>query len=134
MSNYNILNINKDIEYFYYKYTIEIKDNFNVENEKKCIVKSMDQILIKTGFHAETGSEFIARIDLDELNKFNSNVAFINRNQIPFDHLNENEEIVYSIAGQQEYLTQSSLAYPNPFTDYIIIKNINYNKSCHLKL
>lgn len=50
-------------EVFYYQYTIEAKDNFIVPSGKDAVLESVNEVILKPGFHAQNGSTFTAKID-----------------------------------------------------------------------
>ncbi|MFI1743908.1 tyrosinase family protein [Thalassobellus sediminis] len=52
-------------EVFYYQYTIEAKDDFIIPSSKKAKFESVNNIILKPGFHAQEGSGFIAKLDTD---------------------------------------------------------------------
>ncbi|MFI1771292.1 tyrosinase family protein [Thalassobellus citreus] len=58
-------------EVFYYQYTIEAKNDFIIPSTKKAKFESVNNIILKPGFHAQGGSEFIAKLDADsDINTF----------------------------------------------------------------
>ena len=50
---------------FYYQYTIEAKNNFIVPSGKTALLESVNEVILKPGFHAQSGSSFTAKIDTD---------------------------------------------------------------------
>lgn len=63
--SYSVSNNYHAQEVFYYQYKIEAKNNFTVPNGKNAKVESVNEIILKPGFSAITGSTFVAKIDQD---------------------------------------------------------------------
>lgn len=63
--SYAVTNAYHSEEVFYYQYTIEAKEDFIIPSEKKAKFESVNDIILKPGFHAKNGSEFIAKLDTD---------------------------------------------------------------------
>lgn len=65
LHDYSVTNNDLSEEVFYYQFTIEAENNFIVPNGKIAKIESVNEIILKPGFHAEGGSQFIAKIDSD---------------------------------------------------------------------
>lgn len=65
LHNYTVANTYHPVENFYYRDTIEVKDNFMVPAFKSVEVESVKLVILKPGFHAQEGSTFTAKIDQD---------------------------------------------------------------------
>ncbi|WP_298534083.1 tyrosinase family protein [uncultured Algibacter sp.] len=65
LHDYSVTNNDLPEEVFYYQFTIEAENNFIVPNGKVAKIESVNEVILKPGFHAESGSQFIAKIDLD---------------------------------------------------------------------
>lgn len=65
LDNYIVSNTYKPREYFYYRYTIEAGDGFLVPSGSSAIVESLGEVVLKPGFTALTGADFVASIDTE---------------------------------------------------------------------
>lgn len=65
LSNYSVNNDFLTEEVFYYQYLIEAKDNFIIPTGKVSKIESVNEVILKPGFHAQSGSTFTAKIDTD---------------------------------------------------------------------
>lgn len=65
LDKYTVNNTTKTPEFFGYQFTIEAENDFEVPNNKSCEFASCNEVVLKKGFHARSGSDFLARIDQD---------------------------------------------------------------------
>lgn len=66
LDEYTVSNTYNNQETFYYQYDIEVGSNFYVPTGKDASVISHNKIVLKPGFLAEDGSNFVARIETGE--------------------------------------------------------------------
>jgi tyrosinase len=89
---------------FYYQYTIEAKDNFIVPNNSETLLESVSEVILKPGFHAQSGSSFTAKIDTDNDITTTSRIPFNNIPRKPSKFLNYRIiEDVYSQEGIENF-------------------------------
>lgn len=113
LDNYSVSNTYHDVENFYYQYVIEAGNNFNVPNAAHCNITSLTEVVLKPGFTAAPGSEFIASIE----NLAARNANPIVRNKKPFDNI-EYLLIDFDTGGFKNKHIELGI-YPNPFIDYV---------------
>ncbi len=101
LEDYTVNNTYRPREMFYYKYTIEAKNNFTIPPEKNCSVTSAKRVHLKPGFHAQKGAVFIAKINAENVRK-------------PEDEVRSDLDV---------------MVYPNPFMERITIRSGNTNDS-----
>ncbi len=65
LDKYTVANTSTTDEKFGYQFLIESKDNFTIPSGKSATFKSCDKIHLLPGFHAESGSNFHAKVDTD---------------------------------------------------------------------
>ncbi|MEK6478632.1 tyrosinase family protein [Catalinimonas sp. 4WD22] len=65
LDQYQVSNTYRDVEVFYYQYTIQAENNFVVPAGKAAHFESVSEIVLKPGFEAKSGSTFTAKIDQD---------------------------------------------------------------------
>lgn len=88
---------------FYYQFTIEAKNNFIVPSGSNALMESVNEVILKPGFHAQSGSAFTARIDADNDITTSSRLAFNNEPLKPSRFLNYRIiEDVYSQEGKEK--------------------------------
>lgn len=75
LDQYQVSNTYRDVEVFYYQYTIQAENNFVVPAGKAAHFESVSEIVLKPGFEAKSGSTFTAKIDQD--NNMNTNARSI---------------------------------------------------------
>lgn len=122
LDNYEVRNIYRSLEKFYYQYTIQAQEAFIVPANGNCHIESVNEIILRPGFLAESGSNFIASIDNTDQRK--TGINKIVRNQIPFDH-NESDLInVYGSVEKYDVEGQLTSIYPNPFQTELSIENL----------
>lgn len=74
--DYTVSNTYRAQENFYYQYTIEAKNNFIIPSGKDAKLESVNNIILKPGFHAQNGSDFLAKIDTDnDINTTNKTIS-----------------------------------------------------------
>ena len=122
LDNYEVQNIYRSLEKFYYQFTIHVEDAFIVPSNANCQIESVNEIILKPGFLAQSGSNFIASIDNTIGSKARSNK--IVRNQIPFDHKETDFIDVYSSLDNSDFESQLTSIYPNPFKSEFLIHNL----------
>lgn len=135
LEDYTVSNTYRPQENFYYQYTIESGNNFIVPATKDCKFESVNEILLTPGFHAENGSDFLAKIDSDAdlgttaRSAVESKVGISN----PFDENINTQIIVFN-----EELTSDDVTilktFPNPFTDKIYINLSNTVEECKIEV
>ncbi len=122
LDNYEVGNIYRSLEKFYYQFTIHVEDSFIVPSSANCQIESVNEIILKPGFLAQSGSNFIASIDNSIGSKTRNNK--IVRNQIPFDHTETDFIDVYSSLENSDFESQLTSIYPNPFKSEFLILNL----------
>lgn len=133
LEDYEVSNSNLENEYFYYQYQINISNNFIVPSGNTSTVESIDQILIKPGFYAESGSNFIAKIDDQILSKSNAKQFIVTRNQIPFEQFEDDFVNLYESFDKdiEKYLP---VTYPNPFHEKLIIDRLKMGETYQISV
>lgn len=132
MNNYTVRNVHNTQETFYYQYTIEAGNNFVIPSGKNAKFESMNEIVLNPGFHAQQGSGFIAKIDVD--NNINTDARLASgkeSTQKPF----ENIDILNNAYDQESFKNEMALKlYPNPSKDYLTIEFDNPCIACEYEL
>ncbi len=128
LTNYTVSNTYRSLENFYYQYTIQAGMNFIVPSGKNAKFESVNQILLKPGFHAQNGSAFLAKIDTDNNIGTSAKTAIVrsNENKKAFDNIVVVENAY--IYRDEDIITNNNITfYPNPFESYI---NIEFKEDC----
>ncbi len=134
LEDYTVNNTYRSQENFYYQYTIEAKNNFIIPSGKNCKFESVNNIVLKPGFHAKNGSAFLAKIDTDNNINTNAreNTVVVKSNKKPFENLNIVQN-AYLSENHNDY-SKELLVYPNPFTDKITIKVSDKSNNYSVKI
>ena len=122
LENYTVSNTYSSQETFYYQYTIEVADNFVVPSGKNAIVESVNEVILKSGFHAQNGSSFFVKIDNDNNITTNAKLSLTNqvtRNQKTFENITVLEDAYETILSSKDV---SLTVYPNPAANHINIE------------
>lgn len=119
LENYTVSNSVLAEEIFYYQYTIEAKNSFTVPTGKSAKFESVNEIILKPGFHAEEGSVFTAKIDTDNnINTSAKNIAKKNNS--------DTEEV-----DSEDWFIKLS---PNPASNYIVIEFDKTVEVCNIQV
>ena len=134
LDNYTVSNTYNPEETFYYQFTIEVKDNFMVPSGTSTRIESVNNIIFRPGFFAESGASMIATIDqqLPVPGIEGGGVSTkIRRNQIPFDEVGELENIVFN---EDDLIDDVVVikSFPNPFTNKITIEVSKKVEQCNV--
>jgi tyrosinase len=133
LDNYIVSNTYKPEEVFYYQYVIEAgEDGFIVPPNRAARMESLNSVVLKPGFFAQSGARFTARIDL--ANSGNSAKSFdvLVDNQKPFENVKVFKDIVWEENDKDDtpiFMT----TFPNPFTNKITIK-LNKRTDCSIEV
>lgn len=137
LDNYSVSNTHQPIENFYYQYTIEAGDNFNVPNGTSCEIESVNEIVLNPGFLAETGATFTAKIDIDN----DITTASRNENEIarfsPIEFGSDLPDDVYetnNILGNDSFEDLNMQLYPNPFRSRFTLNLDQKLSEVHVKI
>lgn len=122
LDNYVVRNIHRTLEKFYYQFTIQTQDDFIVPANANCQMESLNEIVLRPGFLAESGSNFLASIDNSDPSK--SGINKIIRNQIPFDHDESDLINIYGLVEENDLNGQLTSIHPNPFQSEFLIENL----------
>jgi len=137
LENYTVSNTYNTQENFYYQYTIQVGDNFIVPNTKNCKIESVNEIVLTPGFTAENGSDFVAKIDIDNDVSTLSRGGTESRKGIynPFTY---HESIIYNAYEIDKNSLNSSTIlinyFPNPFKNIIHIKLSKTIENCKIEI
>lgn len=121
LHDYVVSNKTKDVENFYYQYSINVGEGFEVPENKKSIIKSCNEINLQPGFEAVHGSNFIAAIDKTSKTPQLSTFAHTSRkNFFDYDPALQNDHAYDDIVKLADIVNVS--VYPNPFKDVVTIE------------
>mgnify|MGYP002785061432 CR=1 FL=1 len=124
LENYTVTNTYNAQENFYYQYRIEAKNNFSVPNAANCKMESVNEVVLLPGFVAETGSDFIAKIDDDSNILTRPAKKDLASRYKPFDGIDYTHIMIFDNNDMTGFIT--SKVNPNPFTDKL---NVGFNKA-----
>lgn len=115
LDNYTVNNTYNTQELFFYQYTIQTGNNFQIPANRNARIESMSTIRLEPGFHAFNGSTFTAAIG-DGSGQRSSPV--IMRNTLPWDDRGiPIDWDAYRPADMKAKVVEKVHIYPNPFTD-----------------
>lgn len=132
LDNYEVRNFYRSLEKFYYQFSIHVEDDFIVPSNANCQIESLNEIILKPGFLAQSGSNFIASID--NTNGSKARINKIVRNQIPFDHKESDFIDVYGSLENSDIESQLISIYPNPFKSEFLIQNLIEGKTYEVSI
>lgn len=124
LNDYSVSNTFRSLENFYYQYTIEVGDDFFIEDGKNARIESQNEVVLKPGFFASRGSNFIASIDVPVPLKSIRNFEKNQRNSMPFEEIANYKSDFYMedvLLLEEENI--SLKVYPNPFAERIVIES-----------
>lgn len=133
LDDYTVSNTYNSTENFFYQYTIEVGNNFNIPNGTDCEIESVNEIVFEPGFFAESGATFTAKIgDIvvsqsrsDGESKFKYN-PFDFKGDINDNAYEGNESLLAVEEDKPITINPSVSQYPNPFDDKF---NLNFENS-----
>ncbi len=137
LDSYSVSNTHHPIENFYYQYTIEVGNDFTIPNSTNCEIESVNEIVLKPGFFAESGAIFTAKIDTD------NDITTLTRSDItqnrynPIDFGSDIDNNAYEqqkILGFEEFNTLKTQLYPNPFRNKFTLNFDQIVKSCSVEI
>jgi tyrosinase len=124
LHDYSVSNSFRALEKFYYQYTIEVGDAFFIEDGKNARIESRNEVLLKPGFFAANGSNFMASIDISDPLKSIERFEKNDRDLMPFEDIADYESDFYL---EEETVSmgenESLKVYPNPFSERIVIES-----------
>ncbi|MEO5789229.1 MAG: tyrosinase family protein [Gelidibacter sp.] len=126
LNNYIVSNTYRPEEIFYYQYRIEVGNNFIIPEGANCRIESVNEIKLLPGFVADSGSKFVASIDVATTQQRPQNKV---RAKNPYNY---DENINTAIIWEEDNKDDTPIiidSYPNPFSDKITIK-LNKNTNC----
>ncbi len=120
LDDYTVNNTYNPEELFFYQYTIQAGDGFEVPAGRTARIESTTTVRLLPGFHAANGSSFTAAIGNGTMGM--RDYPIIMRNQVPWD--NRGVPIRWNACGGYDEHAKTVFAgdikvYPNPFTDHI---------------
>ena len=121
LDNYTVNNTYNSQENFYYQYTIEVGGNFIVPKGKSAKVESVNQIILKPGFHAQNGSTFTAKIDTDNniIANARTSSGSITRNKKAYNNVIINKNAYQNVSLSDAISVD---LFPNPAPNYLRVK------------
>ncbi|NER13994.1 T9SS type A sorting domain-containing protein [Leptobacterium flavescens] len=134
LDNYTVSNTHNPEETFYYQFSIEVGDNFIAPSGTSSRIESVNNILLRPGFRAESGASFVATIDTAPITngiQGRDRSSEIVRNQKPFDEVGELENVIFT---DEDLVDDVVLikSFPNPFTNKITIEVSKNIKECSI--
>ncbi len=130
LENYSVSNTYNTQENFYYQYTIELGDNFVVPSGRNAKTESVTEVILKPGFHAQSGSSFVAKIDNNNNAKLTLAKKII-QNKKAFDNIITLKDAYGTILSSKNI---SLTIYPNPTLNHIKIEIKSQFSSGMLKI
>lgn len=128
LDDYTVTNANANPEIYFYQFTIQAQDGFEIPANRSAHFESVNRIRLMPGFHAQNGSEFLATIGNGTAGQ-KTGMEEIVSNQIPWNNrgvpINWN---AYNPENLEVGNMENIIIYPNPFTDRIrLIAKENYD-------
>lgn len=120
LDNYTVNNTYNSQELFFYQYTIQAGNNFEIPSSRNAHFESVTRVRLTPGFHAANGSNFRAVIG-DGTGSQRDYPAIV-RNQIPWD--NRGVPIDWDAYRPEELrakIADNIHIFPNPFSDKITL-------------
>ncbi len=119
LDNYSVTNNYNPLELFFYQYTIEAGDGFQIPASRSARIESMTTIRLEPGFHAFNGSNFTAAIGNGTNLRSSPEIV---RNQIPWDDrgIPINWD-AYRPSDLKVTIADKVHVYPNPFSEKITL-------------
>jgi len=126
LDDYTVSNTYNPEELFFYQYTIQAGNGFEVPATRTARIESANTVRLMPGFHAANGSNFTAAIGNGTMG--GRDYPIIMRNQVPWD--NRGIPIRWNACGGYDEHAKTVFAgdinvYPNPFTDRITMISPN---------
>ncbi|AOW20093.1 tyrosinase family protein [Urechidicola croceus] len=134
LEDYTVSNTYKAIENFYYQFTINAGNNFNIPANTSCKFESVNEVILSPGFTAEEGSVFTAKIDSD--NDINTSARGASQKGVynPYDYNPNVQEIIFEETSLSVNDVTIIYSFPNPFKDHITL-NFNQNvQNCKVEI
>lgn len=135
LEDYTVNNTYRSLENFYYQYKIEAGSNFIIPTGKNAKIESVNEILLKPGFHSQNGSSLSVKIDTD--NNVNTSARSVKtttyNNQKPF----KKTDIKHNVYNQQVNLPldEKYSIFPNPFFDELtILFDVKSGNNCSIEI
>lgn len=128
LANYTVANLVLPTEKFVYQFVIEAGNGFEVPSGRTSEFRSCSEIVLKDGFRAHSGSDFVATIDGDcdfsTAFKVDPALAYVDSFNTTILKPEEIIQNVYVLESPQSLVATSSVLriYPNPANDIASLK------------
>ncbi|MDG3583495.1 tyrosinase family protein [Galbibacter pacificus] len=135
LDNYIVSNTYNPEELFYYQYTIEVGNNFIAPENTTSKMESITEVVLKPGFFAESGANFVAAIDTETTSLLAArSMVKKERKKKPFDDVQLDQVWLWSEGDiDPNDPTVVMQTFPNPFDSKITIK-LNKKRDCVIEI
>lgn len=126
LNNYSVTNNKLNNEHFYYQFTIQVENNFDIPVDKSAIIESATSIILKDGFISEHGSETSIIIDREINNEVNKSLTE--------ENFKDFSDIIIRKNAYKTNQIDIINVYPNPANNILCTDIDSHDTKCEIKI